>query len=330
MNKRDRVMAAVRGEAVDRPPLSFWLHNYAEENTAEALANETVRLYRTFDWDYLKPQSRALSFAQPWGLTLEPSTQRAVKPVVTRYALEDMADIASLPVADARQGSLAEQIEAFRQIRAAVGPDVPIVATIFAPLMTANFLHSEGSAGVFRLMRLAPEKLERGLETIATTLRDYAEMCMEAGVDGIFYATTAATRAQMSPEEFNRFQAPFDLHVLAGASDAPFNIVHMCGNGILADSFVDYPVQVFSWATSSDNPSLSEMHRKTGRAVMGGLPGKPAIAGMSVEALREHARRSLAEMGGRYHLLGPDCSINPDTPETLMHEVGTLLRASAQ
>ena len=35
VTKRDRVMAALRGDAVDRVPLSFWLHNFAAENSVK-------------------------------------------------------------------------------------------------------------------------------------------------------------------------------------------------------------------------------------------------------------------------------------------------------
>src|SRR4030095_15122026 len=51
VTKRQRVMAALRGQPVDRVPLSFWLHNFATENSAQGLADETLRLARTFDWD---------------------------------------------------------------------------------------------------------------------------------------------------------------------------------------------------------------------------------------------------------------------------------------
>ena len=55
MTKRERVLAALRGEPVDRVPIAFWLHNFATENSAEGLSEETLRLARTFDWDFLKP-----------------------------------------------------------------------------------------------------------------------------------------------------------------------------------------------------------------------------------------------------------------------------------
>ena len=77
--KRERVTAALRGEPVDRVPVSFWLHNFATENSAEGLAGETLRLARTFDWDFLKPQSRAQCFAEAWGLEYRASSDRAVE-----------------------------------------------------------------------------------------------------------------------------------------------------------------------------------------------------------------------------------------------------------
>src|SRR3989442_15749364 len=79
MTKRERVLAALRGDPVDRVPLSFWLHNFVTENSAAGLAAETLRLVRTFDWAFLKPPSRAQCFAGMWGLRYRPSTQRAAQ-----------------------------------------------------------------------------------------------------------------------------------------------------------------------------------------------------------------------------------------------------------
>ena len=77
MTKRERVMAALRGAPVDRVPVSLWLHNFATENSADDLAAETLRLARRFDWDFLKPQTRAQCFAEMWGFRYRPSRERA-------------------------------------------------------------------------------------------------------------------------------------------------------------------------------------------------------------------------------------------------------------
>lgn len=325
MNKRERVLAAIKGEQVDRVPHSFWLHNFAEEYSAESLANETLRLYNTFDWDFIKPQSRPLCFTELWGQEFARSKDRVTFPVTTKHALQRVEDIKHLKPVDVSVGALAEQIEAYQLIRAKVGPDVPIVGTIFAPMMTAMFMLKNGSADLRRIMTEDPAGLEQGLAVISDALADYAQKCIDSGMDGIFYATTEATSNQMNAKEFERFQRPFDVRILEASAGGQFNIMHMCGNNILADSFVDYPVDVFSWATTPSNPTLTEMHNKTGKAVMGGLPGKPEIGTMSVDVLQARAQASLEEMQGRFHFLGPDCSINPDTPEELIHSVKPIL-----
>ncbi len=326
MNKRERVMAAIRGEQVDRVPFAFWLHNFAKEYSAAALADETLRLYRLFDWDFLKPQSPWHCFGEMWGLQCAPSKERAQSPLTTRLPVTRLEDFGRLEPVDPSTGALGVQLEAMKRVRDGVGPDVPVVSTIFAPSMTAQFMVPGGIAGVSKLMQEHPDAFERGMSAIAETLAGYARLCVENGIDGIFYATKIANHDTMDGGQFARFERPFDLRILEAASGAPFNIMHMCGDSILFDEFVDYPPVVYSWATTPGNPSLTQVHERTGRPVLGGLPAKPQFGTMTETALADHARRSLDEMKGRFHLLGPDCSINPDAPEGLMHAVGRVVR----
>ncbi len=328
MTKRERVMAALGGKPVDRVPLALWLHNFATENSAEGLAAETLRLARTFDWDYLKPQSRAQCFAEMWGLRYQPSGERAVPYTVAHSPVADAEGLRHLAPADPRTGSLGEQLDALRAIRQAVGADTPIIWTIFSPLMILPMLLRGGRDQALALIRTEPTAVERAFEAITEALAAYARECLAAGADGLFYATNMATRDLISAEECRRFQRPWDLRVLAAVAPAPFNVLHVCGAGVHFDEFVEYPVTALSWATVPGNPSLADAHRRTGRAVVGGLPAKPGIASMTAEALAERARAAIREMDGRWLLLGPDCSINPETPEALLHAVGAAALAA--
>jgi uroporphyrinogen decarboxylase len=330
MTPRARVMAALEGKPVDQVPLAFWLHNFATENSASGLAGETQRLFETFGWDFLKPQSRAQCFAEMWGLGYAPSRDRATPYTVTRTPLVSADDVARLRPVDPTIGALGEQLEALRTIRARVGADVPIIWTIFAPLMVLPSLVAGGRERALALLRSDGASVERGLAAIAETLAAYARACLAAGADGLFYATNVATAALLSPAECRRFQRPFDLEILAAAKGGSFNLMHVCGEGVLFDEFADYPVTAFSWALVPGNPTLKEGHRRTGRAVVGGLPAKPGIAAMTPAALVARARTAIDEMSGRWLLLGPDCSINPDTPEPLLHAVGAAVRGRAR
>jgi uroporphyrinogen decarboxylase len=298
--------------------VSLWLHNFATENGAETLTAETVRLARRFDWDFLKPQSRAQCFAEMWGLRYTPSRERATPYTLTRAPLATADDLRRLEPADARSGPLGEQLQALRAIRKAVGSDTPIIWTVFSPLMVLPFLLSGGRAAAVSLMRSEPAAVDHALGAMAETLMAYARAAVADGADGLFYATNMATRDHSTPDACRRFQRPYDLRILGQAARAPFNLLHVCGTEILFDEFVDYPATALSWATVPGNPSLREAHRRTGRAVVGGLPAKPEIAAMAPSEVEARGRRAIVEMGGRSLLLGPDCSINPDTPDAVI------------
>ena len=321
-------MAALRGELVDRVPLSFWMHNFAAENTVEDFVAESLRLAKVFDWDYLKPQSRAQCFAEAWGLRYQASGQRAVPYTRTHAPCADAADLRRLKPVEPAAGALGEQLAALRQIRAGVGPETPIIWTVFSPLMVVPYLLPGGVEQALAIARQEPAALESALDAIAHTLEAYTRLARAAGADGLFYATNVARRDLLSVAECRRFQRPYDLAVLAAAAPAPFNVVHVCGSGVLFDEFVEYPVQATSWAQAEGNPSLAEGHRRTGRAVMGGLPAKPLLATLSAEVVAARARAAVRDTGARALLLGPDCSINPDTPDALLHAARVALESA--
>ena len=329
MTNRDRVMAALRGEAVDRVPLSFWMHHFVAENSVEGFVAESLRLARAFGWDYLKPQSRAQCFAEAWGLQYRASDERALAYTRTHAPCADAAGLRSLKPAEPAAGALGEQLRALRQIRAGVGPDTPIIWTVFSPLMVVPYLLPGGVEQALAIAREEPAALEAALAAIAHTLADYTRLALVAGADGLFYATNVARRDLLSAAECRRFQRPYDLQILAAAAAAPFNVLHVCGSGVLFDEFVDYPVQAISWAQAEGNPSLAEGRRRSGRAAMGGLPAKPVIATLTPDAVADRARAAMREMDGRALLLGPDCSINPDTPDALLQAVRAALGSSS-
>ena len=184
--------------------------------------------------------------------------------------------------------------------------------------MVLPFLLAGGRAMAVELMRSEPAAVDHALGAMAETLAAYARAAVDEGADGLFYATNMATRELSTATECRRFQRPHDLRILAQVEHAPFNVLHVCGADILFDEFVDYPMAALSWATVAGNPSLKEAHRRTGRAVIGGLPAKPEIASLPPSEVETRGRRAIAEMDGRFLVLGPDCSINPDTPDAVM------------
>jgi uroporphyrinogen decarboxylase len=311
MNKRERVMAALRGEKVDQVPVAFWEHNYATENSPQALAQETLRLARELDWDFLKPQVRAQVFAEAWGAVWRPSGERTTRPTPVSYPIRVVGDLAGLSTVDPTAGPLGEQLEALRLIRHGVGPNTPIIWTVFNPLMISRFLSSDDIGLVKRAIQEQPKALSHALDAIATTMAEYSRAALDAGADGLFYATNVATDGILTPDEYRQFGRTYDRPVLEAVAKAPFNMLHICGDGIYFDLFADYDVDAFNWALGPRNPTLSQVERSTGKAVAGGISTKPRDIELSTSEIAEEARAAIREMKGRHVLVAPGCSSSP-------------------
>src|SRR5262249_56787315 len=125
------------------------------------------------------------------------------------------------------------------------------------------FLVTGGREEALGLMRSAPSAVEHALGAMAETLAAYSRACVEAGADGLFYATNVATRSLMSGEECRRFQRPFDLRVLEAGQGAPVNLLPLCGEGILFRELPSHPPAPFSSAALPGEPTPPAGHPPT-------------------------------------------------------------------
>lgn len=326
---RERMRAVLAGQKPDHVPVSMWLHNFAREQDADDLIAETLRLQEKFRFDFIKPQSPAHSACALWGTEISTPASAGEWPVVTKYAVNDPSDLASItrkPVA----GMLADQVRVMREVREALGPDTPVVATVFSPMMTLVLMNSKGKAGALEMMRTHPRELGVALGHIADTLADFCEQVIAAGVDGVFYASNTCNRGEIDRKEHDEFHAPFDARIIGACAGGWMNILHLCGPAIQTEFFTDYAPPIFSWALSPDNPTLSEMRKMTGKVVLSGVPGKPEFADTSVAELGAQVDAAIAEMDGQHLLIGPGCSINPGVDETLIAAVVKATRSQRE
>src|SRR2546422_3980962 len=67
MTKRERVVAALGGQPVDRPPVAFWRHAPDVDHTAKGLAEAMLSLHRRFDLDLVKVMSSGVYCVEDWG-----------------------------------------------------------------------------------------------------------------------------------------------------------------------------------------------------------------------------------------------------------------------
>jgi uroporphyrinogen decarboxylase len=314
LSKAERVRRTLAGESVDRPAVTFWGHNFAMENSAEDLAAETVSRFRRYDWDLIKVQPRASIFVEDWGNRYQRSTEPAVEPTLMEWRVRSVADLRSLKPLDPLGGALGEQIAALRLIRESLGPEVPVISTLFSPAMVLSYLVGQSAQRMLEYVRGYPTETRAALDRIGKTCQEYAQACLENGADGIFFAVKAASSEQMTRDEYLFFGLPHDWPVLDAARRGWINVLHMCGSHLYFDLVNELPAPLVNWGPDPGNPSMAEGRDQTRRAVMGGV-GTKLVREARPEEVAAQVRATLEETGGGHTIIGPGCSIPPDTPE---------------
>jgi uroporphyrinogen decarboxylase len=326
MTHWERVHAALKGEDVDRVPVSMWRHFYGQETSAASLAEAMLSFQSRFGWDFMKVNPRASYHVEDWGVELKYDGDNP--PHVTKIPVSSPEDWLKLQVLDVNKGVLGEQLQSLEMIAKGLKGEVPFIMTVFTPLSIASRL--VGSAETFMgHLREHTEKVHYAMDVIAETFTRFSKACLERGCAGIFYATTTwATKDRFSEEEYAKLARPFDLKLLRGLSPAEFNVLHVCSRNNLFKSVLDYPVQAFSWdPRETSNPSLMEGKLLAGgRAVIGGIAHDKSLVEADPERLSGEVLGLQVAMGKRGRMLGPGCTFPPATPEAnlqaIRHAVG--------
>lgn len=328
LSKRERVDAALKGEAVDRVPVSAWRHFIPDEQSPETLAQASLKHFKDFDWDWLKVNPRATYYAEAWGNHYDYQHYDVVLPRLIEGPLNTSADLDKIGVIDPTSGVFSEQLDLLRLIRTGIG-EAHFVQTVFSPLSVLAFLAARPRQdgieaaitaqydGVRKLIQENPQGTHHALRNIAATLSGYSAAAVDAGASGLFFAIVKLARAEiLTREEYEEFGLPYDLQVLKAVENAPFNLLHICGPQAYFGLINQYPVHAVNWAAIGQyNPTIGEAFQTTEKALIGGIDELGALQTGSPEQVLEEARTAIQATSGRRLLLSPGCGTAMDVPE---------------
>jgi uroporphyrinogen decarboxylase len=306
MTKMQRFMAAIQGEAVDRLPVSMWLHFASEHLSSEETARLHIRYFNAYDWDYMKVMND-YRYPLPGG------------EVITSEA--DLRAFRPLPMSEP---AFAKQLVCLGILRNQLGSDIPIVETLFNPLQT---LIRGAGASAARVVFDHPQAGRAALEAVTQTLIDYVKACKQSGVNGLFYSVNGASKPEaggLTEEQFEEFVKPYDRLILR-AAEGMVRIGHIHGFNLLFERTLDYPVEAFSWSHHHTAPSLAEARKLTQAALIGGID-EVAVTKQSVPEISTGIEEAVREAGSRKLLIGPGCTVPPDTPWRLQFAAGRTVK----
>jgi uroporphyrinogen decarboxylase len=330
MDHWTRIQAALRGEAVDRLPLSLWRHFHREDRTPRGLAEATLALTRAYDLDLVKLTPSGLYAVEDWaGRQIEyPGTDHD-PPFLRTPAVTAPADWHRLPVLEPTAGALGRELEAIRLVTTALGGGIPCLMTVFSPLTLAFKLAGERVA---EHLRQDPETLHAGLAILAETTARFAQAALDAGADGLFFATQLASHRWVTPAEYDEFGTPYDLAVLDAAqpeTGSAITVLHLHGQDVFFGLADRYPIHAVSWHNWETPPGLAEARKHTGRAFLTGLD-RDRLGQGPVAAIQAQVQEVLMQTGGRGLILAPSCVIPTSSPAGHLRAVRDAISAWKQ
>ena len=290
MNHWERVRAAIKGEEVDRVPVSLWRHFPGEDETPQGLAKAMVSWQRQYDFDLVKFMPTGTYGVHDWGAQTVYNPGTRGNRLVTEFGLTERRRMAQTGAPGSKSRIPGQR---GRSNPAGRGRTSEQCADSSRPY-SAHSTTAVKLAGdkVYADLRLRPELLHAGLQIITDVTIHFARECVRAGAHGVFFATQNATYRTSNEEEFGEFGAHYDLQVLNAIRDeTELNMLHVHGEDIMFDVAAEYPVEMINWHDRVTWPSLKEAQERFDGLLVGGINDRATFEGGSVEAIQAQVRR---------------------------------------
>ena len=303
---KERIQACLDNHVLDRPPVALWRHFPVDDQDPRLLADATLHFQRTYDFDLVKVTPASSFCVKDWGVEDEWVGDTEGTRRYTKHIIHDPHDWETLPFLDPIAPHLAGQLDCLRFIRAELGPDTPLLQTIFSPLAQAKNL--AGDDTLITHLRLYPEAVRNGLATIAETTRRFVEACLDTGIDGIFYAIQHAQASLLTLEEYQTLGLPQDQKVIEPAEALWCNLLHLHGHDVYFSLLDALKFQIVNWHDRETSPSLVEAQNRFAGVVCGGMRQDTLVYGRQSQVQNEAADAILHTDGKRF-ILGTGCVV---------------------
>lgn len=324
MNRKERIMAALQGDEVDRVPVSAWMHFSEVDQDPISLATTQVDFNEKYDFDFIKMMPFGTYCIQDWGAEIKFYAHKYHEPIVKTAGIQDVDDYEKLEVLPAIYGTMGKQLQLAQRMSNIVRDDTPFIQTIFTPMSILNKL-SKGR--VLEDLKTHPEKVKQALEVVTETTINFIKANIETGVDGFFLASQAANEHFIDLEKHREFCTPYDLKVVDAYKDKTwFNVIHVHGSDIYFEEIDKYPVNCINWHDRHTWPSLKQARKLTDKCLLGGIQEVPyfvdgvlhydsIMARSTRNEIIDHVREAIREVDGKGLIIGPGCVVDPKTSE---------------
>lgn len=302
MNKRERVMAAIKGEEVDRIPASFSLHFSEDERYGQKAADAHIKFFQETDTDIIKIMNDNL--------------------VPGIYNIEKSQDWNQLKKLSVKDDFFLRQIDLVKRVLDKADNNAFSVGTLHGSV--ASVLHAiedkygyqKGREIISSHMREDSKALFDAFDHITDIMSEMAQKYIELGLDGVYYAALGETQ-YFTEEEHKSYIEPFDKKILKAIKEKNgYSVLHICKDNVDLDRYKSYEnlIDVLNWGVYEGGVSLEEGRRIfSNTTIMGGLENRSGVlVDGSNEDIAEKVKSIIEEFGGERFILGADCTLPPD------------------
>lgn len=297
MNKKERFMAAVSGANVDRPPVTAWVHFQSDHLDSKRTADLHSQFMQAYDWDVLKVMN---DYRYPVPAHVN--------------TLDSAESLKAYRRLDMNEEPFQLQFDVLRLLREQLGPDTPMLDTVFEPYQ--QIVRNVGFSQAENFFAQESAALE-AIEHVTETTCEYVRAVKAMGVEGIFLSINGAIPEHrprgVTEERHEKFQKPFAIRVLE-AAEGMVRVLHVHGDHLLMDRAWDYPCEVISVSDRlASNPSLTQLRQHTDKCLMGGVD-ETRIQERSLPDVKAEVDDILAQVGRDRLIIAPGCTIPSFTP----------------
>ena len=314
MNKRERVIAAIKGEKVDGIPSCFSLHFPAEQATGDPAIEAHLKFFEETDTDIIKIMNEHL--LRQYDMVRTPAEYAAAVKRLCKEtkAVEEQVDLTTKILARAEHtafsmGTLHGIVASAIHVIGHMGEHYPWMAE---RQMLTDFCRWD-----------EPAMLDAFERICEIQCRMAAAYIQDAGVDSVFCASLGAETRWFTDEEWERLIKPFELRILEAIKNAGgYVFLHACKDHLNMQRYdADYLplVDVANWGVYEVPFSLEEGRKLfAGKTILGGLDDRAGAITEGASQVRA-AVDSVVESFGRDGLIiGADCTLATDQDTSIV------------
>lgn len=317
MNSKERCLAAISGQPVDRVPIFPLLMFLAADRlgityrryatAGSAMAEAQVNCYHRFSVDAITACSDAYRISADLGGEMAyPENQ---PPHLARPLVAGPADLARLSRPDpTRPGSrMADRTQAVREMLRAVGDECLVLGWVDLPFAEACAVC--GVQEFIMLMLTDPALAHRLLNFLTGVVIDFALAQVQAGAPMIGAGDAAASL--ISPQQYREFALPYEQRVCQAVHEAGALVkLHVCGNTTaLLHDMARCGADLFNVDHMVDLARAVEVYGAAGKCLKGNLNPVADLLQATPVQCRKRAQACIAAARDARYMLSAGCEV---------------------